>query len=296
MKTQQLVDAFLNSGRARGLADGTVVWYRIILQKFARQAPQFPRRSDPVERFLAAAPVNPRTRQDYYKALRAFFHWCEKRYGVTNPLQGVAPPIGSRALPRTLSSIEIGCLFMVKMSQRDQALLSLLLDTGVRIGEAVNVRLQDIGRDTIYVDGKTGPRDVPVSPEVRSQLVDIAGLEWVFEGPKGHITPQWAYYVVRAAFEAAGIRGRKLGPHTLRHTFGRQFIMAGGDVFSLQKILGHKNIQTTRIYVELNTRDLVTQHHKYTPIRQALGPMHSRLIEEAEELLRTMTRGEHGRQ
>jgi hypothetical protein len=68
--------------------------------------------------------------------------------------------------------------------------------------------------------------------------------------------------------------------------------MAGGEAFSLQRILGHTDIQTTRIYVELNTQDIIRQHHKFTPIRAALAPMQGRLIDEAEDIIRTMGRGE----
>jgi integrase/recombinase XerD len=144
------------------------------------------------------------------------------------------------------------------------------------------------------VDGKTGPREAPISPEVREQLIEVAGGEYVFNGPNGHLTTQWVYYLIRSAFEAAGIRGRKLGPHTLRHTFGRMFIMAGGDAFSLQKILGHSNIQTTRIYVELNTADIVSQHHKFTPLHLVQAGSQGRLIAEAESIIRTMGREDHG--
>ena len=292
MKTHDLVAAFLNAGQARGLAPSTIVWYRIILGRFAAHAQKLPRKPEPVEDFLSHVHVSARTRQDYYKALSAFFNWCEKRYGVVNPLKDLTPPKRSRILPRTLSSTEIGCLFLVRLSKRDRALIYLLLDTGVRIGEAMGLQPQDIGTDSIMVNGKTGPREAPISPEIRSQLIDIAGDVYVFEGPKGHLSTHTAYYTVRKAFLAAGIRGRKLGPHTLRHTFGRHFIMAGGDAFSLQRILGHTDIQTTRIYVELNTTDIIRQHHKFTPIRAALAPMQGRLIDEAESIIRTMGREE----
>jgi site-specific recombinase XerD len=292
MKTQDAVAAFLNAGKARGLAPGTIVWYGIILHRFASHSQNLPRKPEPVEDFLSHVHVSARTRQDYYKAMSAFYSWCEKRYGVTNPLRVMTPPKSSKTLPRTLSSVEIGCLFLVPLSERDRALVSLLLDTGVRIGEAVGLQIQDISRDSITVNGKSGPREVPISPEVRSQLLDIAGESYVFEGDNGHLTTHTSYYTVRKAFLAAGIKGRKLGPHTLRHTFGRHFIMAGGDAFSLQRILGHTDIQTTRIYVELNTQDIIRQHHKFTPMREILGQAQGGVVGQAEIIIRTMKREE----
>lgn len=267
-------------------------WYQGILGRFAASAPELPGTPELVEAFLGGLRVGNESRRGYFRALKALFNWCEKRYGVANPIRVVAPPRRSSKLPRTLSSAEIGCLFLVPLPKRDRALITLLLDTGVRIGEAVGLRVQDIGLETILVDGKTGPREVPLSEGTRRQLLDLAREGYVFPGWGGHISVHQGYYIVRRAFLAASIKGRKLGPHTLRHTFGRYFIMAGGDAFSLQKILGHTDIQTTRIYVELNTRDIVRQHHKFTPIRPALAPTQGRLIDEVETIIRTISREE----
>jgi site-specific recombinase XerD len=292
MKTRDLVAAFLNAGRARGLSPKTIQWYEILLRRFCREYLRLPKKIEAVEQFLAGLQVGDESRYDYFRALKVFYSWCEKRYGVANPMRDAAPPKRRRKLPRTLSSIEISCVFLLKLSPRDLALVSLLLDTGVRIGEAVRLQVQDLGADTIMVDGKTGPREAPISPEVRSLLLDIAGERWIFPGYGSHITETQGYRIVHRALLASELTGRKLGPHLLRHTFGRHFIMAGGDAFSLQRILGHTDIQTTRIYVELNTQDIIRQHHKFTPIRAALAPMQGRLIDEAEDIIRTMGRGE----
>ena len=292
MKTRDLVAAFLNSGKARGLSPRTILWYDTLLHRFAAAYLQLPRKVEALEDFLAGLPVGAQARHGYYRALKAFYSWCEKRYGTANPIRVAVPPNRSRVLPRTLSPSELGCLFLVTLSKRDRALINLLLDTGIRIGEAVGLQPQDIGRDTVQVDGKTGPREVPISPEVRSQLVDIAGEMWVFPSYRGHISETQGYRIVHQACLAAGLKGRKLGPHLMRHTFGRLFITAGGDAFSLQRILGHSNIQTTRIYVELNTQDIILQHHKFTPMRYVQGLAQGRLIDEAESIVRTMKREE----
>lgn len=294
MKTRDLIAAFLNSGQARGLSPRTVEWYEILLRRFSADYLQLPRKVEAIEEFLAGLQVGDESRHGYYRALKVFYSWCEKRYGVANPMRDAVPPKRRRKLPRTLSSVEIGCLFLVPLSKRDRALVCLLLDTGVRIGEAITIEIQDIGLDSITVNGKTGPREVPISPEVRSQLLDIAGDRWIFRGYKGHLTAHQGHYVIRKDFLAAGIKGRKLGPHTLRHTFGRHFIMAGGDAFSLQRILGHTDIQTTRIYVELNTTDIIRQHHKFTPMREILGQAQGGVVGQAESIIRRMKREDHG--
>ena len=61
----------------------------------------------------------------------------------------------------------------------------------------------------------------------------------------------------------AGITGRRLGPHTARHTFATRFIRRGGDVAVLKELLGHKSIQMTQKYVTLAGRDLHAAHAKF---------------------------------
>ena len=63
----------------------------------------------------------------------------------------------------------------------------------------------------------------------------------------------------------AGFQPPKLGPHTLRHTFGMQYVLKGGDLFSLQTIMGHTNINTTKLYVSMTVELAAMQLEKFTP-------------------------------
>ena len=63
----------------------------------------------------------------------------------------------------------------------------------------------------------------------------------------------------------AGVEVKKAGPHTLRHTFALEFIRAGGDAFSLQKLLGHSTLDMTRRYVHLADTDLRAAHRRFAP-------------------------------
>jgi integrase/recombinase XerD len=206
----------------------------------------------------------------------------------------VTAPRRRRKHPRTLSSTEQARVFLVPVCSRDRALLCLLIDTGVRIGEAVRLQAEDILEETIIVNGKTGEREVPISQDTRRQILALADSGYIFRGQRGHLCRAQAYNVVHAALRASGLGGRKLGPHLLRHTLGRQWILNGGDLVSLQRILGHTSINTTRIYAELSMVDVIRQHHKFTPITAALAPTQGRLIAEAESIIRTMGREAHG--
>ena len=69
---------------------------------------------------------------------------------------------------------------------------------------------------------------------------------------------------------------RKLGierlhPHMFRHTFARNYILNGGDIFTLQKILDHADIQTTRKYIQMDKEHLRQQHNKFSPVRKLIN-------------------------
>jgi site-specific recombinase XerD len=69
---------------------------------------------------------------------------------------------------------------------------------------------------------------------------------------------------------AADVKASKHGAHTFRHTFAVEFIRAGGDVFSLQKILGHSTLEMTREYVHLGKTDIREAHRKFSPVSRML--------------------------
>ena len=63
-----------------------------------------------------------------------------------------------------------------------------------------------------------------------------------------------------------GLKGERISSHTWRHTFAKNYLLNGGDVFSLQKIMGHSDISTTRKYLNLNENEIKQQHDKFNPL------------------------------
>ena len=63
----------------------------------------------------------------------------------------------------------------------------------------------------------------------------------------------------------AGISEVSCSPHTMRHTFAKQYLMCGGDVFSLQRILGHSSLEVVKIYINLLSSEICKQHSKFSP-------------------------------
>jgi len=272
MKTQKAVDDFLRSRQSRNLSPITIAWYRDKLQLFARSYPKLPKAPGPIEEHLATIKGAPETRHAQFRALRAFFKFVSQRYKLPNPVTKVAPPHCPKKVMATLEPDEMmRLLFASSSSLRDNALLTLLIDTGMRTGEAAGLRKQDIKTSTVRVRGKTGEHEIPISEETRRLLLALITDkgEYIFNGHKGPLGRHGVYRIVRACMERAGIYGPKLGGHRLRHAFGKGYLVSGGDLRSLQQIMGHANITTTEKYAALTLDDTIKKHHQFSPLRLA---------------------------
>jgi integrase/recombinase XerD len=145
----------------------------------------------------------------------------------------------------TLESGEIIKLLQSADVLHDRAILTLIIDTGVRAGEVCSLLKQNIRQETVIVKGKTGWREVPISEETRNLLLQAAAAspcKYVFLSFKKQMGRHSIYDLIKKYLTKIGIKGPKLGPHRLRHAFGKNFIVAGGDLRSLQEIMGHADI------------------------------------------------------
>lgn len=264
MATQEMVRAFLAAKNSRGLSPKTLGLDRWTLGLLVDNCLELPTEPEALEGLLGSLAGSPETRHGHWRRLRTFYGWCQRRHGCPNPMAEVTAPRRLKRPPRVLSVEQVQQILGRCQGMRDRALLELLLDTGIRIGEAQALRTPDILQETIMVDGKTGQREVPISPSVRGLLLETP-LPW--EGAKGPLTLNGLQQVVIRVVARAGITGPKHGPHLLRHTFARLYILAGGDPFSLREILGHTSVETTQIYVGMDRRAVIAQHAKYSPMR-----------------------------
>ena len=298
MKTRQAIQAFLYNRKALNRKPRTLEWYASMLARFALRYSELPMGPEAIEEFLADITGQPETKHGYHRSLKALYRFTCRRHRLTNPMELVDPPRCPKKIMPTLEPRQMMHLLNLAESIRDKALLSLYLDNGIRVGEVVNLRRNDIGDSTIRVDGKTGQREVPISEETRQLLLTLASTNgksgYVFTNGHGRpITRYGIYWIVRGYMTAAGIQGPKLGSHRIRHTFGRSYLVNGGDVRSLQEIMGHSDIGTTQKYSSLNLTEIVDKHHKFTPLRAAhaaaqgslLDTDKAQAVKEAEEIL-----------
>jgi len=80
------------------------------------------------------------------------------------------------------------------------------------------------------------------------------------------ISSNTVYWSLRTYGKKAGLQSVRCSPHTFRHTFAKNFLLNGGDVFTLQKILGHSSLAVVRMYVDLASEDVQIEHRRYSPV------------------------------
>lgn len=294
MKTQKAINEFLQSRYAGNLKPSSLGWYRVPLEQLAALCPKLPTKPGPIETFLSRLSGSPETKHAKYTALKTFFTFISGRHRIPNPMKRITPPRRPKMVTPTLELHEAMLLLNSATKARDRAMLTLLIDSGIRASELANLRRHDIKTETIQVRGKTGEREVPISEETRQLLALVAldsGDEYVFNGHKGPLTRYGIYRIVSTHMRKAGITGPKLGPHRIRHAFGKGYLVSGGDVRSLQQIMGHANITTTQKYAALTLTDTIAKHHKFTPLRAAHAAAQesffdtAQAIKEAEDIV-----------
>ena len=169
----------------------------------------------------------------------------------------------SRRLPYYSTSDEVHRLIETAENDRDRLLMRLLWETGVRVSVAIKIKVEDVGRDGIRVLGKGSvERVVFIQDGLVSAVLFHAkeqGFErrdYLFPSRKGsHITKQRADQIIKAAARRANLE-RTVHAHLFRHGYAINFLNCGGRLDALQEQLGHRDINTTRIYLRLSDEDV----------------------------------------
>jgi integrase/recombinase XerD len=213
------------------------------------------------------------TLANVFLALRFFFGWLVKTDRLLiDPTGHLDPPRPSRLLPRPLKLGDVNALLRSVDKDgtglRDAAMLELLYGTGMRRAEIARLTLADVdleGRSILIREGK-GRKDrlVPFGKKARAALMEYLEKtrptltrgknDLVFLGKRGD---GLSLNYITARVRLLGHRiGVKAGPHMLRHTCATQLLRGRADIRHIQRLLGHKSLQTTERYTKVEISDL----------------------------------------
>jgi integrase/recombinase XerD len=118
-------------------------------------------------------------------------------------------------------------------------------------------------------------RYVPFSQKTNRLLRELIAeteefnVDYIFTTVYGNIIEQARFRQrLKQYGEQAGIRDKRVSPHTIRHTFAKYYLLNDGDVMTLQKILGHSSLEMVRRYVQMTDSDILKQHGKFSPVNK----------------------------
>jgi site-specific recombinase XerD len=230
------------------------------------------------------AAVQPVTVVSYYNILRAFFAFLVADEVIAaSPLHGLRPPLSrqDQVAPFTPAQVQ-ALLTEARRSthpRRDEAILLLLIDSGLRASELCSLRRGDLDfqgyRCVVQGKGKK-QRMVPFGRTTAKALWQYLRedarepSEPLFTGDRGiragePMTRSGLGQLVRKLGRKTGIEATRCSPHTCRHYFAVEFLRAGGNLFTLKELLGHTTLAMVNRYVSLAQADLEAQHRQFSP-------------------------------
>jgi integrase len=284
--------------QADGAAERTLYDYRRFVGRFFKAFPDawgdYHTLREAVLRYFAGLrDKSPAYFNNTLKYLRCFFGWCvEEGYLPADPTKGVskrreegrARNIPAEVLKRLLALPDR----TTYTGTRDYALILLQLDTGIRPGEALGLLPAHFNLQALEV---TIPQ---VVAKTRTSRIAVYGLEtakairrllkarlpdWdasvpVFASQDGRpmLETSWAHRLRKYSRKV----GCRITPYDLRHSAAIMFLRGEGNVFALQRMLGHSDLQMTRRYLALTQDDLRREHAKASPVGQLI-PRRSRV-------------------
>lgn len=220
----------------------------------------------------------------HVRSLRAFFNWLYREgYTSETVLERLRPPRVPKKVIEPLNQTELSAIlpamdFDSVWGSRDATMVLCALDTGLRVSELTGLKAADVHLEEGYlrVFGKgQKERIVPVGSSLQRLLMkylyhlrpepaqpDRANFFLSFSGFP--LSENAVKLVMKRLSKRSGVP--RLHAHLLRHTFALNYLLNGGDVFSLQQILGHTTLEMVKRYVNLASSQVVAQHHHFSPL------------------------------
>jgi site-specific recombinase XerD len=282
------VEGFLTDRRASNKAAGTIESYKFHLTHFVNyctsQELKFIQELSAgfIRQYLISLALihNPGGVHAKFRAVRAFLYWIEEEEvmpaGWKNPIHKVRAPTVPENLLEPIPLEDVNRLLDAckgESANRDKSIFLFLLDTGVRARELCNINLDDVemgsGAITIRQGKGRKPRTVYIGRKTRRALRAYlrtrrdnspALFVTTFED---RLTYSGLREILRRRSLDAGIKKTTL--HRFRHAFAINYLRNGGDIFTLQRLMGHTTLDVLKKYLKLIDQDTQIAHARFSP-------------------------------
>lgn len=209
-------------------------------------------------------------------SIRGFYKYiCEENIIDSNPFENVSSLKKNKKLPNYLYTNEMEQLLNIEqndipINQRNELIVEVLYDTGIRVSELVNIKISDINfsSKTIKILGKGKKMRIVMFGEYaeeklkkyiddgRKKLYSNLSGDYLFLNSRGGpLTDRSVRNILNLLSSKARVKSH-ITPHTLRHTFATHLLNEGADLTTVKELLGHKNLSTTSIYTHLSKEHL----------------------------------------
>jgi integrase/recombinase XerC/integrase/recombinase XerD len=220
----------------------------------------------------------------YYARLKTFFAYLVKNDCLdVSPLASLERPVCREDEIQPFSRTDLNALLHAASqsyeARRNKAILLFLLDTGLRASELCRLRMEDVdpvSRNVCVLGKGNKRRTVCIGDEATRALLaylnecdhrpeEVLFFSWDKTDCRDPLSRSGLLQLIHRLGKAAGIKGVRCSPHTMRHTFAVEYLRNQGDNFSLQKFLGHTSLEMCRRYLALAQADLEAKHRLYSP-------------------------------
>ncbi len=194
--------------------------------------------------------------------INAIKFYYERVLGGQRKVYRVDRPITEKTLPVVLSEAEVVKVFKQVDNLKHKAILMLIYSAGLRIGEAIRMKVTDIDskRNQVHIAQSKGKKDrytllsKKMVVVLRNYYTEYKPQLWLFEGVRGEQYSESSIQsILKQAVAKAGIK-KRVTSHTLRHSFATHVLESGTDIRYIQSLLGHESSKTTEIYTHITTK------------------------------------------
>ena len=241
---------FLQSREAMGVSPKTLRFYRERLSKFICAVDSLQATRQDIQRYLNSIPPNQYglgTRHASYRAIKAFYHWLNDEYGIPNSMEGVPAPILGKPILSTLEKGQVLHLIEQAPSTRDKAIIALFTESGLRLSELTNIKLESLNwtNRTVRVLGKGRKEAYAAFGDLTEKYLNA----WLQQyQPNGNIwgLSEWGVASMLRRLEKS--TGLQCNAHTFRRTFACLLRKAGVDTMTIKDLGRWESIEMVQRY------------------------------------------------